>query len=64
MHRDPHLVQPRERSCSDPADDNRVYFLIIERLHRITCAVRVVLVPVDDRRNAVRVGIENEKYGR
>jgi hypothetical protein len=62
MHRDPHLVQPGKRSRSDTSNNNSVYFLIIERLHRVARAMRVVLVPIVDRRNTFRVRIDHNKY--
>jgi len=64
MHRDSHLVQPGKSSRSDTANDDRINFLIIKRLHRVACAMRVVLVPIADRRNAACVRIENNKYRR
>jgi hypothetical protein len=64
MHRDAHLVQPRERARSDAANNDRVYLLIIKRLHRIACAMGMVLVPIVDRRNTVRVRIDDHKYRR
>jgi hypothetical protein len=62
MHRNPHLVQPSERSRSDASNNNSIYFLIIKRLHRAACTMRVVLVPIADRCNTVRVRIDNDKY--
>jgi hypothetical protein len=64
MHRDSHLVQPGKGACTDAANDNRIDLLIIKRLHWIAGAMRVVLVPIVDRRNAARVRIENNKYWR
>ena len=64
MHRYPHLVQPRERSRSDASYNDGIYFLIVKRLHRVACAMRVVLVPIVDRRNTACVRIENNKYRR
>ena len=49
MHHDPHLVQPGERARADAADDNCIYLLIVERLHRVARSMRVVLVLVIDR---------------
>jgi len=63
MHRDPHLVQPGKSSRTDTSNNNGINFLIIERFHRIACTMRVVLVSIVDRRNSVRVSIDNDKYG-
>jgi hypothetical protein len=64
MHRDTHLVQPHERARSDATNDDRVYSLVIERLHRVACTMRVVLIAIVDRRNAVFVRVDNDKYRR
>jgi hypothetical protein len=64
MHRNSHLVQPSERARADPADDNGINLLIIKRLHRVACAMRVTLVPVADRRNTICFRVENDKYRR
>jgi hypothetical protein len=62
MHRDPHLVQPGKRSRSDASNDNRINLLVIERLHRVACSMRVMLVPIVDRRDTVRISIDYDKY--
>src|SRR3970040_2524237 len=55
MDRDAHLIQSRERACADAADNDRIYTLVVERLHRVARAVRVMLVPVMDRCDSIGV---------
>src|SRR3989337_3342008 len=57
MDRDAHLIQSRERACADAADNDRIDTLVVDRLHRVARAVRVMLVPVMDRSARVRVRI-------
>src|SRR5512138_4028237 len=51
VHGDPHLVQPRERSRADAADDDRIDLLVVQGLQGVAGAVDVVLIAVVDRRD-------------
>jgi hypothetical protein len=63
MHRYPHLVQPAQRACADPADDDRIDLLVIERLHGIARPMGMMLVPVMDGRDPVRFRVHDHEYG-
>jgi hypothetical protein len=64
MYRDSHLVQPCERARADTADDDGIDFLVIKRLHRVACAMGMVLIAVVDRCDAACIRVENNKYRR
>ena len=60
----PGLLKPGERARADAADDDRVYLVAVERLQGIARAVYMMLIPVMDRRDYVRFGIDNDKFRR
>ena len=64
VYRDPRLLKPGERPRADAADDDRVHLVAVERLQGIARPVYMMLIPVVDRRDYIRFGIDNDKFRR
>jgi hypothetical protein len=48
IHPDARLIQPAEGPATDPAYHDRMDFVVIKRLERIACPMRMMLVIVRD----------------
>ena len=61
MNLDAHPVQSRKGAGAYPSDDDGVDPLILERLHRVAGAVRVMLIPVRNRLYGVALRVDDHE---